>query len=416
MKIIDINELKPGMFVVGVTKQTGHVKVKNQGWVKTQGGIDNLLKAGVMAVEIDPDKTLNTSGKKQSDSAEKPAQQAPSQSKVAHREEKKQPATKKHDPFHKSTSIENELDKANALYQQAKALQQKTFDDLKNGKQLDLTPFQDTASGLIDSVFRNQDALACIAQIKDKDAYLLEHSINVAILIGIFAKHLAFERELIEQITTGALLHDIGKIQVPDEILNKPGTLTDEEYELMKQHARFSYDIVANANLGDIAIEIAGFHHERLDGSGYPYGKKADELSLFVRMIAIVDSYDAITADRVYKSSKTPVATFKVLREHVPHHYDETLLNAFIHCMGVYPVGTLVKLKSQRVGVISQSNPQTPLQPVVKVFYHAKHMHYTEVKDVDLSSKRSDDEIEAAIKPEEFSLNLLKFFKHSMLP
>ncbi|NOU52397.1 HD-GYP domain-containing protein [Pseudoalteromonas sp. JBTF-M23] len=416
MKTIDINELKPGMFVVGVTKQTGHVKVKNQGWVKTQDGIDNLLKAGVMAVEIDPDKTLHTSEEKQSDKSDKPVQQMESQNQASLREEQTQPVSKKYDPFHKSTSIENELDKANALYQQAKALQQKTFDDLKNGKQLDLSPFQDTASGLIDSIFRNQDALACIAQIKDKDAYLLEHSINVAILIGIFAKHLSFDRALIEQVTTGALLHDIGKIQVPDEILNKPGTLTHDEYEVMKQHARFSYDIVANANLGDMATEIAGFHHERLDGSGYPYGKSADELSQYVRMIAIVDTYDAITADRVYKSSKTPVAAFKVLREHVPHHYDETLLNAFIHCMGVYPVGTLVKLKSQRVGVISQSNPKTPLQPIVKIFYHAKHMHYTEVKDVDLSSKRADDEIEAAIKPEEFSLNLLKFFKHSMLP
>ncbi|BBN80798.1 phosphodiesterase [Pseudoalteromonas sp. A25] len=412
MKTIDISELKPGMFVVGVTKQTGHVKVKNQGWVKTQGGIDNLIKAGVMAVEIDPDKTLQPTTSTPSN-ADKQQEKNTSNIKV---DAKATTAQKKHDPFHKSASIESELDKANLLYQQAKELQQKTFDDLKNGKQLDLTPFQETASGLIDSIFRNQDALACIAQIKDKDAYLLEHSVNVAILMGIFAKHLSLEREIIEQVTTGALLHDIGKIHIPDDILNKPGALSDEEYDIMKQHARYSYEVVKNANLGDIATEIAGFHHERLDGSGYPYGKKSDELSQYVRMAAIVDSYDAITADRVYKSSKTPVVAFKILREHAPHQYDSILLNAFIHCIGVYPVGTLVKLKSQRVGVISQSNPQTPLQPVVKIFYHAKHMHYSEVKDIDLSSKRANDEIEAAIKPEEFNLNLLKFFKHSMLP
>ncbi len=400
------------MFVVGVTKQTGHVKVKNQGWVKTQDGIQHLLKAGVMAVEIDPDKTLGT------------PQEAPQETNEQLKSEptpepvlpSKSASPKAHDPWHKSTSIESELDKANELYQQAKALQEKTFSDLKQGNQIDLSPFQDTADGLIDSVFRNQDALACIAQIKEKDAYLLEHSINVAILVSILAKHLSLDRHIIEQITLGALLHDIGKIQVPDEILHKPGALSHEEYEQMKQHARYSYDIVSDAKLGDIATEIAGFHHERLDGSGYPFCKTAEQLSQYVRMVAIVDSYDAITSERVYKNGKTPVAAFKILREHVPHHYDESLLNAFIHCVGVFPVGTLVKLKSQRVGIISQSNPDTPLQPVVKVFYHAKNMHYTEVRDIDLSSKRVEDEIEAAIKPEEFSLNLMKFFKHSMLP
>ncbi|WP_083330449.1 MULTISPECIES: HD-GYP domain-containing protein [Pseudoalteromonas] len=406
MKTIDISELKPGMFVVGVTKQTGHVKVKNQGWVKTQDGIQHLLKSGVMAVEIDPDKTLSASQEASSQAEES----------VSGEPEQVLAPQKARDPWHKSTSIESELDKANELYQQAKALQQKTFSDLKEGKQLDLSPFQDTASGLIDSVFRNQDALACIAQIKEKDAYLLEHSINVAILVSILAKHLSFERDIIEQVTTGALLHDIGKIQVPDEILHKPGALSPDEYEQMKLHAHYSYEIVSGAKLGKIATEIAGFHHERLDGSGYPFAKAADELSQYARMVAIVDSYDAITADRVYKTGKTPVAAFKILREHVPHHYDESLFNAFIQCIGVFPVGTLVKLKSQRVGIISQSNPETPLQPVVKVFYHAKNMHYTEVRDIDLSSKRVEDEIEAAIKPEEFSLNLMKFFKHSMLP
>ncbi|OHU95636.1 phosphodiesterase [Pseudoalteromonas byunsanensis] len=400
------------MFVVGVTKQTGHIKVKNQGWVKTQDGIQHLLKSGVMAVEIDPDKTLG-SPQEESTQANEQITSAPTPEPIS---PPKEVSRKAHDPWHKSTSIENELDKANELYQQAKALQKKTFSALKQGKLLDLSPFQDTASSLIDSVFRNQDALACIAQIKEKDAYLLEHSINVAILVSILAKHLSLDRHIIEQITIGALLHDIGMVQVPDEILQKPSALSPEEYEQVKQHARYSYSIVSDAKLGDIATEIAGFHHERLDGSGYPFAKSADELSQYVRMVTIVDSYDAITSERVFKNGKTPVAAFKILREHVPHHYDESLLNAFIHCIGVFPVGTLVKLKSQRVGIISQSNPDTPLQPVVKVFYHAKNMHYTEVRDIDLSSKRVEDEIEAAIKPEEFSLNLMKFFKHSMLP
>lgn len=399
MKIINIKDLNPGMFVVGVIKQTGHIKIKNQGWVKTQKSIDSLKATGVLEVEIDPSKTLH----EEAHSDVPPCDMPEAVDSVVN-------------PWHKSTSIDSELTQAAKLYDEAKNLQKKAFKDLQSGSPIDISTFKETAHGLIDSVFRNQDALACIARIREKDTYLLEHSINVSILISIFAKHMGLERSVIEQMTTGALLHDIGKVHIPDTILQKPTQLSIEEFEVMKQHAKYSYDIVMNAQLGKIATEIAGYHHERLDGSGYPFGYEAKDLSQYVRMAAIVDVYDALTAERVYKVGMTPVKAFRLLREGTPHHYDTELLNVFINAIGVYPVGTLVKLTSQRVGIVSGSNPDTPLQPIVKVFYHAKHMRYIEVKDVDLANKRVNDGLEAAIKPEEFSLDLLKFFRHSMLP
>ncbi|KAF7774427.1 hypothetical protein PCIT_a0873 [Pseudoalteromonas citrea] len=387
------------MFVVGVIKQTGHIKIKNQGWVKTQKSIDNLKSTGVLEVEIDPTKTLHEEA-----DIVAPPEVAP------------EVVEETINPWHKSTSIDSELTQAAKLYDEAKDLQQKAFKDLQSGSPIDISAFKETAHGFIDSVFRNQDALACIARIREKDTYLLEHSINVSILISIFAKHMGFERSIIEQMATGALLHDIGKVHIPDSILQKPAQLSIDEFEVMKQHAKYSYDIVMDAQLGKIATEIAGYHHERLDGSGYPFGYDAKDLSQYVRMAAIVDVYDALTAERIYKVGITPVKAFRLLREGTPHHYDTELLNVFINAIGVYPVGTLVKLTSQRVGIVSGSNPDTPLQPIVKVFYHAKHMRYIEVKDVDLANKRVNDDLEAAIKPEEFSLDLLKFFRHSMLP
>ncbi|RZM84297.1 HD-GYP domain-containing protein [Pseudoalteromonas rubra] len=400
MKTITINDLKPGMFVVGVTRQAGHVRVKSQGWVRTQGAIEALQKAGVLEVEIDPDKAL----------------QAKQQTQPEHSEAAQQDNVTVHDPWHKTTSVDAELDLATALYEEAKGIQEKAFADVKAGKAIAVEEFKQTASGFIDSIFRNQDALACIARIREKDSYLLEHSLNVSILMSIFAKHLGLERNIIEQLATGALLHDIGKIQISNEILNKPGKLSDDEYNLMKDHAKYSYDIVAQSGLGQIATEIAGFHHERLDGSGYPFGKKADELSQYVRMAAIVDVYDALTAERVYKVGLTPIRAFRILKEGTPDHYDADLLAHFINCIGVYPVGTLVKLKSERIGIVASSNPREPLKPVVKVFYHAKNMLYTEVKDIDLADKRVTDELEAAIKPEEFSIDLIRFFRHTMMP
>ncbi len=156
------------------------------------------------------------------------------------------------------------MDKALKLYTEAKQLQSKAFTDIKAGNTIDIAPFRELASGFIDSVFRNQDALACITRMREKDTYLLEHSINVSILISIFAKHLGFDKALIEELATGALLHDIGKIQIPDEILNKPGKLTDDEYKIMQNHALFSKQILEKSGLKGIAVDIAGYHHERL--------------------------------------------------------------------------------------------------------------------------------------------------------
>ena len=172
MKTIPTTQLKPGMFVQKVIKQTGNIRIKNQGWVKTQSGIDKLIKSGILEVEIDPNKMLT--------SEESETQPTP-----ATKHEIKQ-----RDPWLITHSAEQEMSKAKKLYDEAKNLQTKAFGDIESGRTVDVAPFRELASGFIDSVFRNQDALACITQMRQKDAYLLEHSINVSILMSIFAKHL----------------------------------------------------------------------------------------------------------------------------------------------------------------------------------------------------------------------------------
>lgn len=179
----------------------------------------------------------------------------------------------------------------------------------------------------------------------------------------------------------------------------------------MKNHARYSKEVVEAAGLSGIAVDLAGYHHERIDGNGYPFGLKGDEISQYVRMISIVDVYDALTAKRVYKDDMPPIKAFKILKKDTPTCFDEQLLNQFITCIGVHPVGTLVKLTSQKLGIVSKSNFKNPLKPCVKLFYSAKHHHYTEVKDIDLSKESCSDEIENSIKPEDFNIELMRFFK-----
>ncbi|WP_425439290.1 HD-GYP domain-containing protein [Pseudoalteromonas denitrificans] len=384
------------MFVNNVIKQSGSVKIKNQGWVRTQSSINNLIHAGILEVEIDSSKTIEEEIKAPA-TPELPAK------------------TEKHDPTHASVSMENEIGKAKKLYGEAKELQNKAFDNIKAGRKIEITPFKEVANGFIDSIFRNQDALACITRIREKDAYLLEHSINVSVLMTIFAKHLHIDRDIIHELATGALLHDIGKIKIKDNILNKPGKFTESEFDEMKNHARYSKESLEEAGLSGIAVEIAGYHHERLDGKGYPYGLKGDEISQYVRMISIVDVYDALTAKRIYKDDMSPIKAFKILKSETPESFDTELLNQFIACIGIHPVGTLVKLTSQKLGIVSKSNFEKPLKPWVKIFYSAKHHQHTPIKDINLAKKSCTDEIESSVKPEDFNIELMRFLKTAFL-
>lgn len=259
-------------------------------------------------------------------------------------------------------------------------------------------------------MFTHGDAMLCLARIRAKDAYLMEHSMNVAILLANFGRYLGLERSVLKELTLGGLLHDVGKIMTPDEVLNKPGKLTDEEFAIMRQHVVHSYEILSNTpGITPTMLEVAANHHERLDGTGYPQRLKGDQLSLYTRMSGIVDVYDAITADRVYKAGMQPTQAFRILLKGLHSHFDAELVTKFIKCMGVYPVGTLVQLSNQRLAIVMQRNQQEPLKPVVKVIYHATQRHYLDVQWLDLAKNGVQETIENTVDPKEFGINLANF-------
>jgi HD-GYP domain-containing protein (c-di-GMP phosphodiesterase class II) len=224
------------------------------------------------------------------------------------------------------------------------------------------------------------------------------------------------EREVIHHLATGALLHDVGKIGVPDQVLNKSGRLTDAEMVHMRNHVTLGYDVLKRSGeLSPISLEIVGDHHERLDGTGYPNGKTEAELSLYSRMIAIVDTYDAVTASRCYQDARSPVTAFKILRSESGKGYDPKLVAEFIKCMGIHPVGTLVKMKSNKLGIVIQSNYVNPIAPKVHVFYSVVNKSYIEPRIIDLAAPNCTDEIEKSVKPEEFKVDIIKYFKEILL-
>ena len=383
-----VNQLQPGMYVLAIASQTGAMEIAQTGLVTNRQQVDALIRRGVLTVRVDL-----------------------ARSKLPGIEQVVSPS-----PSHNAGSArpagsgEGRALKIRRLYQEARELQGKFIRHLKAGEPIDITPLAAVAEEMVDTMFTHGDAMLCLARIRAKDAYLMEHSMNVAILLANFGRYLGLERNVLKELTLGGLLHDVGKIMTPDEVLNKPGKLTDEEFGVMRQHVVHSYDILSNtAGITPTMLEVAANHHERLDGTGYPQRLKGDQLSLYTRMSGIVDVYDAVTADRVYKQGMQPTQAFRVLLKGIDQHFDAELVTKFIKCMGVYPVGTLVQLSNQRLAVVMQRNEQQPLKPMVKVIYHATQRHYLEVQWLDLARNGGQESIESTVDPKEFGINLANF-------
>jgi putative nucleotidyltransferase with HDIG domain len=399
-KTISIDQLKPGMYVKSFSDSSS-LNIKSEGYISCDESITQLRKAKISHLVIVPEK------EKQTVNIEKVFAEIKTTSPVR---EKKKP------PIKTALSLDSEMKKASNLYKNAKSLQEKILGRIKQKKSIDISDTQDTTDAMVDSIFRNQDALSCMSRLQTKDSYLIEHSLNVSILMSVFAKHLGCDKRLIQELALGAFLHDIGKVLLPNDILNKRSELTSKEQNIIRSHVALGLKILEDSpSISHIAMKMVREHHERLDGSGYPKQLKGEEISLYGRMIAIIDSYDAMTSERPYKKSVYPINAFKTLISESPDGYDEELVEKFIQCMGVYPVGTLVKLNSGKLGLISRLNKQKPLHPFVRVFYNTRLNQAIPIEEINLSGSKYKDQIDCCIRPEDFNLNLLGFFRTAFI-
>lgn len=399
LKKIATENLKPGMYVANIAQQGLSLhEHEREGRIPDQQTINKLIKRGVKELYIDTDK-----GSDSPDAISKEASEEKLDSEIIDIAQK---SPTERDI--KSANLEKELEKASKLHTEALSLVNHAMTSAKSGQAVDITPFENMADNFMDSVVRNQNALACLSRIRQKDNYLMEHSVNVAVLMSILGKHLELERAYLHQCVTGALLHDIGKILIPDTVLHKPDKLTDEEYNIMKKHAGYSQNILQrNARFSQVSINVAAQHHERMDGQGYPLGLKGDEISTEARMASVVDIYDAITADRVYHKGMTPSNALKRMMEWCGPHLDTKYVHSFIKAIGVYPVGSLVKINNTAAVVIAENADS--LKPVVKVIYNLKSNSYTHVTIKDLSKETPQDRISQVLDPHDFGINLKDF-------
>lgn len=295
--------------------------------------------------------------------------------------------------YPRAVSVEEELGQATKARKAASDLIDKVFANVLKGETPQLPEVRRVVSDLVESVIRNPDAQMCLCQLKNRDEYTAQHSINVCVLTITFGRHLGLGRSALNLLGTGALLHDIGKLKTPLEILNKPGRLTEEEFAIMKEHPAHGRAVLSEIpGIPPEAIDVAFSHHERLHGHGYPRGLKSDEISVWSKIVAIVDVYDAITSDRVYHDGMAPTEALTKMYEWRHRDFDPELLEQFIQCIGIYPIGSLVELSSGEVGVVISINPQFRLRPKVALVLDGDKKPYFPTRIVDLAQSMEDDE------------------------
>lgn len=307
-----------------------------------------------------------------------------------------------------SVSVTEEVDRARSLYKGATSIVHDMMKEARMGKQVNLQALEPMAENIIYSVFRNSHAITGVSRIKTKDEYTFMHCVSVAGLMATFAREMKMSDEVVYQVAMGGLIHDIGKTMIPDHILNKPGKLEDDEMVIMKKHVNHSEEILKTTyGLSTYALDVTMQHHERVDGTGYPLGLKSDEISTIGKMSAIVDVYDALTSVRVYKEAWEPTFTLRKMLEWSDHHFDKELVHAFIRCLGIYPVGSVVELESGLIAIVLDQS-DVLLKPKVRVIYNKNKNHYEPIRDIELD-KIDYDQIISFTDPVELKIDISRF-------
>ena len=323
--------------------------------------------------------------------------------------------TGKPKPPERQVSLADELGRAKNAFSEATKIIRGVMNDVRLGRQVEIEASRVVVEKITASVMRNNNAMMSMRRLKLLDDYTFLHSANVCAMMTAFCHSLGMDVATIHDVALGSLLHDIGKMRINLALLNKPGKLTDEEFRLVKSHVVLGSDLLRQMKgIPKIAFDPVEMHHERFDGSGYPQGLKGTEISQIGRMAAIIDVYDAITTDRCYGKLLSPADAVRKLFEWSKFHFDPVLVQSFVRSVGIYPVGSLVRLESGRLGIVVEQRENSLLTPVVRVMFDTKRNYYLPPEDVDLSKRLGAggaDRIVSHESPGEWKIDIPRFLQ-----
>ena len=360
-KAVPVNMLKFGMYVYELDRPWTDTPFMFQGFVLRNNEQQDALKKYCKFVYVDFDRSEQGEGPASGSSTAK----LPPEPKI---------------------SVERELPAAGTAYEHGRRALQDVFAEVRAGKVLEAARVKAAVVEITESVLRNPDAMQLFSRLEQKGEYTLGHALDVAVYMTTFGRFLELERDAVIMLGYLGLLQDIGKLNVPNNLIEKRDRLGPEEFEQAKLHVRYSVELLEKTqNLPPELPHLATLHHERYDGSGYPKGLKGDQIGKMGAIAAIVDTFDALTMKRPYAEPVAPSAALSMLYKWRGAFFDATLVEQFIRCIGVFPVGSVVELNSGEVGIVFAQNYAKRLQPRVMVIRDAKGNTLRPQKVLDLS-------------------------------
>ncbi len=397
IKRVRVDDLKEGMYVHDLNcGWLQHGFLRQQFLLKGPSQIQKMKKQGLDEIYIDTDKGGDVVG-------------APTQVEIQQAIEQQMKDTASEGATLEPARVSQREESAAAkhILGEAEGVVNGLLMDVRLGKQLEPVKARPLVKAMHASVLRNPGALISLSRLKHADTYTFQHSVSICALLVSFCHAIGMEPATVEEAGLGGLLHDVGKMKVPNEILNKPGKLTDDEFTVMKSHASMSRDLLTGVpGVSEMVMQIAGEHHEKMGGGGYPRGIVGAEISQIGRMTAIVDVYDALTSNRVYHKGKEPSEVLKKLLEWSGPHLDGDLVQQYIRTLGIYPVGSLVLLDGNRLAVVVEQGEDL-LRPLVRVIYDTRRGMRLDPWDLHLSQSTEqiisyEDPINWAVDPYEY--------------
>jgi len=303
-------------------------------------------------------------------------------------------------------SMEDNINRARRLLNDAKPQVLAMYKDARLGKAIDPQATLPLVNEIDLMVQRNSAAILSVARLKTHDDYTYMHSLAVCALMISLARQLEMDEEQVKLAGVGGLMHDLGKSLMPLEVLNKPGKLSDAEYDIMKKHPAAGAKLLEKSGAAPEVIDIALHHHEKINGLGYPNRMNGKEISLFSRMAAICDVYDAVTSERAYKQAWDPAGTIREMAKW-EGHFDKQIFNIFVKMVGIYPVGSLVRLASQRLAVVIEPGIDSLIKPKVKAFFSLRSKAPIPMQTIDLALPSCKEKIDGPEDPTKWNFKQL---------
>lgn len=390
LKKIPTDQVRLGMYLQSMEGSwLSHPFWKTKFVLREQSDLDALKASGVPFCWIDASLGLDVDGP----AADLPAPRMSVAAPVSQPAPAPAPAPAAVPPPAASSSMGEELERAAQLVNRSRQAVVSLFGEARMGKAISTEQCLPLVEELAGSVARNPSALISLARLKTKDDYTYMHSVAVCALMISLARQLGLDEAQTRQAGLAGLLHDIGKMAMPLDVLNKPGALTDDEFAIMKSHPVRGFEMLREGGqVPAVALDVCLHHHEKMDGTGYPRRLSGDKISLMARMGAVCDVYDAITSNRPYKTAWDPASSLARMAQWTGH-FDPQIFQAFIKCVGIYPVGTLVKLQSGRLGVVLEQNATALTAPKLRVFFSTKSQMPIPTQVLDLANPGSNDKI-----------------------